>query len=166
MPADEVEVTRAHEEGIHLHNRRGPREILRENGKVTGLRTVQCTSVFDAHGNSIRRSTRAQIEDIPADSVIFAIGQTSDLSFLDPADGVETERGLIKVNRETYQTTAPDVFACGDIAHGAAAVHRRDRLGADRRAVDARLSARHADRRGGAQEVDAGRLHHGRTAGT
>ena len=58
------------------------------------------------------------MEDIPADSVIFAIGQTSDLSFLDPADGVETERGLIKVNRETYQTTAPDVFACGDIAHG------------------------------------------------
>ena len=50
--------------------------------------------------------------------MIFAIGQTSDLSFLDPADGVETERGLIKVNRETYQTTAPDVFACGDIAHG------------------------------------------------
>ena len=58
------------------------------------------------------------IEDIPADSVIFAIGQTSDLAFLDPAEGVESERGLIKVNRETYQTTAPDVFACGDIAHG------------------------------------------------
>jgi ferredoxin len=51
--------------------------------------------------------------------VIFAIGQTSDLSFLDPADGVQSDRGLIKVNRETYQTTAPDVFACGDIAHGA-----------------------------------------------
>ena len=61
----------------------------------------------------------AQVEDIAADSIIFAIGQTSDLSFLDPADGVESERGLIKVNRETYQTTAPDVFACGDIAHGA-----------------------------------------------
>jgi NAD-dependent dihydropyrimidine dehydrogenase PreA subunit len=56
---------------------------------------------------------------IRGDNVIFAIGQTSDLSFLDPADGVESERGLIKVNRETYQTTAPDVFACGDIAHGA-----------------------------------------------
>src|SRR5207344_3540691 len=50
--------------------------------------------------------------------VIFAIGQVADFSFLDPADGVQTERGLIKVNRETYQTTAPDIFACGDIAHG------------------------------------------------
>ena len=51
--------------------------------------------------------------------MIFAIGQVADFSFLDPADGVQTERGLIKVNRETYQTTAPDIFACGDIAHGA-----------------------------------------------
>jgi ferredoxin len=31
---------------------------------------------------------------------------------------VETFRGLIKVNPDTYATTAPDVFACGDIAHG------------------------------------------------
>jgi formate hydrogenlyase subunit 6/NADH:ubiquinone oxidoreductase subunit I len=50
--------------------------------------------------------------------LIFAIGQSSDLSFLNPGDGVESERGLIKINPETYQTTAPDVFACGDIAHG------------------------------------------------
>jgi hypothetical protein len=51
--------------------------------------------------------------------VAILASQTSDLSFLAPEDGVETERGLIKVNRQTYQTTASDVFACGDIAHGA-----------------------------------------------
>ena len=118
MPADEIEVIEGAEEGIHLHNSRGPREILSENGTVTGLRTVRCTAVFDAQGKFNPAFDEAHVEDIPADSVIFAIGQTSDLSFLDPADGVETERGLIKVNRETYQTTAPDVFACGDIAHG------------------------------------------------
>ena len=133
-----------------------------ENGKVTGLRTVRCTAVFDAQRPlQPARSTRAHVEDIPADSVIFAIGQTSDLSFLDPADGVETERGLIKVNRETYQTTAPDVFACGDIAHGAAPVHRRHRVGADRRPLDARFPARHAHGRGGAQAVAAGGVHDG-----
>jgi ferredoxin len=59
------------------------------------------------------------VEDIPVDTVIFAIGQTSDLSFLQAGDRVETERGLIKVDRETYQTSVPDIFACGDIAHGA-----------------------------------------------
>jgi formate dehydrogenase (NADP+) beta subunit len=75
--------------------------------------------VFDASRRFNPSFDESVIEDIPADSIIFAIGQTSDLSFLDPSDDVESERGLIKVNRETYRTTAPDVFACGDIAHGA-----------------------------------------------
>ncbi len=118
MPADDIEVHEGAEEGIHLHNQRGPREIVTDNGKLTALRTVHCTAVFDASGRFSPKFDESHIEDIPADSVIFAIGQTSDLSFLAPGDGVATERGLIKVNRETYQTTAPDVFACGDIAHG------------------------------------------------
>ncbi|MCX6629093.1 MAG: FAD-dependent oxidoreductase, partial [Candidatus Solibacter sp.] len=119
MPADEIEVHEGAEEGIHLHNQRGPREVLIEDGKLTGLRTVRCTAVFDANRRFNPSFDEAQVENIAADSIIFAIGQTSDLSFLDPADGVESERGLIKVNRDTYQTTAPDIFACGDIAHGA-----------------------------------------------
>lgn len=118
MPADDIEVHEGAEEGIHLHNQRGPREIVVKNGKLKALRTVHCTSVFDAAGRFSPTFDENHIEDIPADSVIFAIGQTSDLSFLSPEDGVASERGLIKVNRETYQTTAPDIFACGDIAHG------------------------------------------------
>ena len=118
MPADEVEVVEGDEEGIRLHNRRGPRMIVGEDGKATALRSILCTSVFDAEGRFNPTFDEAQVEDIAADSVIFAIGQSSDLSFLKPEDGIETERGLIKVNRETYQTSAPDIFACGDIAHG------------------------------------------------
>lgn len=118
MPADEIEIVEGGEEGIVLHNRRGPRVVLGEDGKVTALRTITCTSVFDSDGRFNPVFDEAQVEDIPADTVIFAIGQTSDLSFLQPGDGVESERGLVKVNRETYQTTAPDVFACGDVAHG------------------------------------------------
>ncbi|MGA3213987.1 MAG: FAD-dependent oxidoreductase [Terriglobales bacterium] len=118
MPADQVEVIEGEEEGLKLHSSRGPKAVLGDNGTVTGLRTVRCTSVFDSSGRFNPSFDEADVEDIPADTVIFAIGQSSDLSFLKPEDGVESERGLIKVNRETYQTTAPDVFACGDIAHG------------------------------------------------
>ena len=118
MPADEIEVTEGAEEGLVLHNSRGPREILADNGKVAGLRTVECSAVFDATGRFNPTFNEANIEDIQADTVIFSIGQSSDLSFLQPSDGVESNRGLIKVDPETYQTTAPDVFACGDIAHG------------------------------------------------
>lgn len=118
MPADEVEVVEGEEEGIRLHNGRGPREVVAQNGKVSALRTTKCISVFNAEGRFEPKYDESQVEDIPADSIIFAIGQSSDLSFLEEGDGVESVRGLIKVNPETYQTTAPDVFACGDIAHG------------------------------------------------
>lgn len=118
MPADEVEVIEGEEEGIKLHTARGPREVLFEDDFVTGLRTVKCTSVLDADGRFSPTFDESVVEDIAADTIFFAIGQTSDLSFLSPEDGVETDRGLIKVDRDTYQTTAPDVFACGDVAHG------------------------------------------------
>ncbi len=118
MPADEVEIVEGEEEGVRLHPARGPREVLSEDGRVTGLRTVKCTAVFDAQGKFNPTYDEAIVDDIAADTILFAIGQTSDLSFLSPEDGVESERGLIKVDLDTYQTTAPDVFACGDIAHG------------------------------------------------
>ncbi|MBS1793329.1 MAG: FAD-dependent oxidoreductase [Acidobacteria bacterium] len=118
MPADEIEIVEGEEEGIRLHAGRGPRVILNEEGYVTGLRTVKCLSVLDANGRFSPKFDENVIEDIAADTIMFAIGQQSDLSFLSPEDGVETENGLIKVDPETYQTTAPDVFACGDVAHG------------------------------------------------
>jgi NADPH-dependent glutamate synthase beta subunit-like oxidoreductase len=118
MPADDIEVVEGEEEGIHLHNSCGPKSVVSENGRVVALRTVNCLSVFNAEGRFEPKFDENAITDIPADSIIFAIGQTSDLSFLAPEDGVESMRGLIKVDPETYQTTAPDVFACGDIAHG------------------------------------------------
>ncbi len=118
MPADQVEVIEGEEEGIKLHSSRGPKAIFGDNGTVTGLRTVRCASVFDSAGRFNPSFDETDVEDIAADTVIFAIGQSSDLSFLKPEDGVDIDRGLIKVDRETYQTSAPDVFACGDIAHG------------------------------------------------
>lgn len=118
MPADVREVEEGEEEGIHLYNGWGPKEVLSEKGKVTGLRVTRCLNVFNGEGRFQPQFDDASTLDIEADTILFAIGQTADLSFLSSADGVESARGLIKVNPETYQTTAPDVFACGDIAHG------------------------------------------------
>jgi ferredoxin len=56
---------------------------------------------------------------LDVDTAILAIGQTSDLSFLKPQDGVETTRqGTVKIDPDTLKTTAPGVFAAGDIAFG------------------------------------------------
>ncbi len=49
----------------------------------------------------------------------MAIGQGADMAALKGADDIETDRrGLVAINPETGQTSAPEVFAGGDIAYG------------------------------------------------
>lgn len=111
MPADEIEIVEGEEEGIRLHDGRGPRMILDEDGYVTGLRTVKCLSVFDENGKFSPKYDEDVIEDIAADTIMFAIGQQSDLSFLEPLMGVGAENGLIKVDptpiRRRHRTHSP-----------------------------------------------------------
>jgi ferredoxin len=53
------------------------------------------------------------------DSVIVAIGQTGELDWVHPSDGLEvTPRGTLKVNQETLATTKRGIYAGGDIAFG------------------------------------------------
>ena len=119
MPADREEIAEARREGIVIHPRRGPRRILGEHGRVTGLETIECSSVFDAQ-HRFRPTFVPDTElAMSGDTVILAIGQASDLSFLDPEDGVAvTPRGTLQVDPETLATTAPGVYAGGDAAFG------------------------------------------------
>jgi len=119
MPADPEEVRQAMEEGIVFHPQRGPRRILGDDRRVVGLETIQCTSVFDDQGRFNPTFAEGTELAMAADTVILAIGQASDLSFLRPEDGVRTTpRGTIQVNPETLATTVPGIYAGGDVAFG------------------------------------------------
>jgi NADPH-dependent glutamate synthase beta subunit-like oxidoreductase/ferredoxin len=121
MPADEVEVREGDEEGLLRHNGLGPVRVLRdEDGKVTGVEFQKVLRVFD---EDRRFSPIFDPEDrtiIPADTVILSIGQMADLSFLDPeTHGITLKApGIIQIDPETLETTAPGVFVAGDLAHG------------------------------------------------
>jgi formate dehydrogenase (NADP+) beta subunit len=118
MPATDFEVHEAEEEGIRILHRLGPKRILGD-GSVTGLETLGVTSVFDPDGRFNPRFAEGTETVVPCDSVILAIGQSPDLSWLRPSDGVTIgPRGTIEVDRETLATSAPDVFAGGDVAFG------------------------------------------------
>ncbi len=119
MPAFEEEIDEALREGIKIHPSLGPRKFVGRDGKVNGLETINCTSVFDAQ-HRFNPTFEAGTESvIDCDTVILAIGQASDTSFLKPEDGIETTRqGGIKIDLDTLMTTAPGVFAAGDIAFG------------------------------------------------
>ncbi len=119
MPAFEDEIEEAEREGLRIHTSLGPKCFVGREGKVVGVETIHCTSVFDER-HRFNPSFEAGTESvIPCDTAILAIGQSADLSFLTPEDGIETTRqGLILVDPETLMSTAPGVFAAGDIAFG------------------------------------------------
>jgi NADPH-dependent glutamate synthase beta subunit-like oxidoreductase len=119
VPADDVEVEEGMEEGIVLHPSRGPLKVLGKNGKVTGLATRIVKSVFDENRrfNPVYDDKPGEI--IEADTVIFAIGQVADFTFLEGTTDIKTTpRGLVEIDFATKRTSAPDVFACGDVADG------------------------------------------------
>jgi formate dehydrogenase beta subunit len=119
MPALEEEIDEGLLEGLKIHPSLGPQRFVGSGGKVVGLETIRCSSVFDAQHRFNPTFEQGTERVIDCDTVILAIGQASDLSFLTPADGIETTRqGTIKINPETLMTTAPGIFAAGDIAFG------------------------------------------------
>ena len=119
MPASEEEIAEGLMEGIKIHPALGPKQFMGKNGKLTGLEVIRCTSVFDEHGRFNPKFSEGTETVIPCDTVILAIGQASDLSWLQPSDSIETTRqGTLRIDQETLMTTAPGIFAAGDIAFG------------------------------------------------
>ena len=119
MPATEEEIEESLLEGIVLRPSLGPKQFLGRNGKLSGLEVVKCVSVFDENKRFNPKFAPGTEFVIPCDTVILAIGQSSDLSFLRPADGIETTRqGTLKIDPDTLMTTEPGIFAAGDIAFG------------------------------------------------
>jgi ferredoxin len=81
------------------------------------LRGVQ--SVFDGSGRFAPVYDDADVVTIEAESCVLAIGQQPDLSFLTPADRVQLNpSGTIRVDPATLATSAPGIFAGGDVAFG------------------------------------------------
>ena len=117
MPAWKGEVEEAEHEGIEIGNGWGPKEVVGENGVACGLKVRRCISVFDENGR-FNPAFSDEEKIIPCDSVILAIGQQADLSYIDAEDGVQvTPRGILKID-ENLSTTVPGVFAGGDVAFG------------------------------------------------
>lgn len=121
MPADDIEILEGDEEGVIRRNSLGPKEILTDDsGKVRGVRFHHCLRVYDENRRFSPLFDENQVTEIPCDNVLLAVGQTYDLSFLDAErDGLRmTERGVVECDPETGETSAPDVYVAGDLAHG------------------------------------------------
>jgi NADPH-dependent glutamate synthase beta subunit-like oxidoreductase len=119
LPASKFEIEEALEEGIAIHPRHGPSRIVGRDGKVTGLEVIDVESVFDENRRFNPKFKPGTERVWECDTVILAIGQAADLAALGGAEDVSVSpRGLVEINPDTGQTSAPDVFAGGDLAYG------------------------------------------------
>jgi len=112
------EFDEARHEGVRFVTRRGPK-AFKGNGHLEAIELRAVQSVFDDAGRFRPTYDDADVVTIEADACVLAIGQSPDLSFLKPADGIElSPAGTIRVDPVTLATSRPDVFAGGDVAFG------------------------------------------------
>jgi putative selenate reductase len=116
MPAAEEEVDGALEEGNRLEELVSPVEILRTRGMVIGVRCLR--NALGAPGADGRRSPvpiPGSDFVVACDSVVVAVGQLPDLSFLDGSRVTRHERGGVVVDGTTRSAGPAGVFAGGDM---------------------------------------------------
>jgi NADPH-dependent glutamate synthase beta subunit-like oxidoreductase len=112
------EFEEAQKEGIAFITRRGPMRFVGDS-QLRRVELRKVLSVFDENGRFAPTYDDTDVIGIDADACILAIGQKADLSFLVPVDQVAvTPGGTLKVDPATLATTAPGVFAGGDVAFG------------------------------------------------
>ena len=112
------EFEEAKREGVRFITRRGPKRFVGE-GRLQTVELRAVRSIFDENGRFAPQYEEDDILAIDADACILAIGQKADLSFLTPADAVTlTPAGTIKIDPATLATSAPGIYAGGDVAFG------------------------------------------------
>lgn len=119
MPALVEEIEETLEEGITIGNGWGPKRIVVENGKVTGVEFKKCTSVFNSDGRFAPEYDENDTMIVETDVVLLSIGQSIEWGNLLDGSKVELNRNnTAKADGLTYQTAEKDVFVGGDAFTG------------------------------------------------
>ena len=120
MPVTEVEYDEAVAEGIKVNFLVSPTRIVSSKWRATGLQCILMSlGEPDSHGR--RRPVPISGSDffVEADTVIAAVGQAPDLSFLPPDSALERTRWeTLAVDSNKLATSVQGIFAGGDFVTG------------------------------------------------
>ena len=117
MPALAEEINQTEQEGIAIEYLTAPCRIIGDaENNVTGL---ECIRMKLGEPDESGRRRPIPISDseftMPLELVVLAIGQVPDIKNLDPEDRISMTRDQrIEVDRLTFATNRPGVFATGD----------------------------------------------------
>lgn len=105
----------SHEEGVERDWAVLTKEVVGENGRVTGLK---CTRV-EWQGGKMREVEGSEFV-LPADLILLAMGFVGSKQggMLDQAGVAMTERGNVVADTQDYRTSEDMIFACGDMRRG------------------------------------------------
>ncbi len=120
MPAQEEEIEEAEHEGIKIEYLTAPSRWVIEHGQITGMECIRMElGDLDESGRPRPVPIPGSEFVIKADTIIPAISQSSDLSFLSENDGIKTTRwGGIEADPITLETSVKGIFAGGDAVTG------------------------------------------------
>ena len=119
LVVDEEELGETEREGVTLDFLVSPIELIGEDGRLTGVRFIRNRlGEPDASGRRSPVPIAGSEFVVPAETVIPAVSQAADLSFLPVEASFEVNRGRLKVDAATYATNIRGVFACGDFVTG------------------------------------------------
>ncbi len=121
MPAEDIEIAEAEEEGVVFKFLCTPDEILGRDGHVVGAKLqVMELGEPDERGRRKPVPVPGKFETIELDTMIIAVGQRND------PEGFElmpkTEKGTIAADPKNFETSLPGVFACGDTVNRGAGI--------------------------------------------
>ncbi|MEW6202392.1 MAG: FAD-dependent oxidoreductase, partial [bacterium] len=120
MPVSDVEYNDALEEGVKFHFLTSPTRVLNERWKVKGLECIKM-KLGEPDAGGRRRPVPVYGTEflVEADTVIPAVGQAPDLSFLPRDSRLERTRWeTLDVDQNTLATNVEGVFAGGDFVTG------------------------------------------------
>ncbi len=120
LVVDEEELGETEREGVRLEFLVSPVEIVGdEEGNVSGVRFVRNRlGEPDATGRRAPVPIEGSEFVVAAQTVIPAVSQAADNTFLPVESSFEVRRGRIRVDPGTYATNVRGVFACGDFVTG------------------------------------------------
>ena len=120
MPVTDLEYEEALEEGIQVHFLVSPTRVVSDNWRVSGLQCIKM-SLGEPDTSGRRRPIPVTGSEflVEADTVIAAVGQAPDLSFLPPDSELERTRWeRLVVDNNRLSTSVDGVFAGGDFVSG------------------------------------------------
>ena len=129
MPANPIEIHESKLEGVEYKFLTAPIEIKKHtNGRVSAITCLEMTlGAPDASGRRRPVPKEGSDFDIPVDFVMAAIGQQSDIAFVDNINAHLADETLelskwdfVDADKNTLQTSVKNIFACGDGVTGPA----------------------------------------------